>query len=179
MGTAQAQVLAKKGSPLNCACVQSRDADLRQGHRSLLCDFRRARCHPDQIVIVGGLQPGNVNQRQWRLLNRNDAAWIEDPGFSSGPQGFICGAKVVPSGSTGGNGFIARSRKRAAAANHLRNAFTSISLGMTMSSTAGLPCSIWRVTHNTFIFEDDYDSEFRFNRPTTAFPSGARRLWPV
>src|SRR5256885_11082752 len=52
----RAQVLAKKGVNLLRYASNRGDADLRKAIAAYLCDFRAARCHPDQIVIVAGMQ---------------------------------------------------------------------------------------------------------------------------
>src|SRR6266542_6099740 len=49
----RAQVLAKKGAHLLRYASHRGDADLRKAIAAYLCDFRVARCHPDQIVIAG------------------------------------------------------------------------------------------------------------------------------
>src|SRR5207244_8672897 len=52
----RAQVLAKKGTHVLRYASNRGDLDLRNALAAYLCDFRAARCHPDQIVIVGGMQ---------------------------------------------------------------------------------------------------------------------------
>jgi len=89
----------------------------------------------------------------------------EDPGFHQALRVFtFVGAKSFPKvDRPGGNRLLAAIAKRAAAANHLRNAFTSIS---PWDDNEFPPRTPWLVdlarTTQTFIFEDDYDSEFRF-----------------
>src|SRR5947207_4008125 len=52
----RAEVLAKKGAHLLRYASSRGDADLRKAVATYLCDFRGTRCHPDQIVIVAGMQ---------------------------------------------------------------------------------------------------------------------------
>src|SRR5207237_10600563 len=52
----RAQVLAKKGANLLRYGSNRGDADLREAVAAYLCDFRGAHCHPDQILIVAGMQ---------------------------------------------------------------------------------------------------------------------------
>src|SRR4030095_9269823 len=52
----RAQVLAKKGVNLLRYGSNRGDADLRRAVAAYLCDFRGAHCHPDQILIVAGMQ---------------------------------------------------------------------------------------------------------------------------
>src|SRR5262249_23501556 len=72
------------------------DADLRKALAPYLCDFRAARCHPDQIVIVSGRQQP-ILRRPMALLNPGQSAWIEDPGYHQARRAFaLVGAKIVP-----------------------------------------------------------------------------------
>src|SRR6266404_2336368 len=72
------QVLAKKGVNLLRYSSNRGDADLRKALAAYLCDFRAARCHPDQIVIVGGMQQAMLISAM-AVLNPGEPAWIEDP----------------------------------------------------------------------------------------------------
>jgi GntR family transcriptional regulator/MocR family aminotransferase len=74
----RAQVLAKKGAHLLRYASNRGDADLRKALAAYLCDFRAARCHSDQIVIVGGMQQAMLISAT-ALLNPGEPAWIEDP----------------------------------------------------------------------------------------------------
>src|SRR5262245_60600464 len=74
----RAQVLAKKGVNLLRYASNRGDADLRKAIAAYLCDFRAARCHPDQIVIVAGMQQAMLISAM-AVLNPGDSAWIEDP----------------------------------------------------------------------------------------------------
>ena len=56
MGTPQIAGSGKKGVNLLRYASNRGDADLRKAIAAYLCDFRAARCHPDQIVIVAGMQ---------------------------------------------------------------------------------------------------------------------------
>ena len=72
------QVLAKKGVNLLRYSSNRGDADLRKAIAAYLCDFRAARCHPDQIVIVAGMQQAMLISAM-AVLNPGEVAWIEDP----------------------------------------------------------------------------------------------------
>jgi len=49
----RSKVLAQKGVQLLRHASSRGDVDLRKAVATYLCDFRGARCHPDQILIVG------------------------------------------------------------------------------------------------------------------------------
>src|SRR5438034_11425066 len=161
----RAQVLAKKGAHLLRYASNRGDADLRKAIAAYLCDFRRARCHPDQIVIVGGMQQAMLISAM-ALLNRNDAAWIEDPGFHQALRVFsFVGAKVVPKPIDHEGMVIARSQKEPRPRIIYVTPSHQFPLGMTMSFQRRTALLDLARAHNTFIFEDDYDSEFRFTGP--------------
>jgi GntR family transcriptional regulator / MocR family aminotransferase len=161
----RAQVLAKKGAHLLRYASNRGDADLRKAIAAYLCDFRGARCHPDQIVIVGGMQQAMLISAM-ALLNRNDAAWIEDPGFHQALRVFtFVGAKVVPKPIDQEGMVIARSRKEPQPRIIYVTPSHQFPLGMTMSFQRRTALLDLARAHNTLIFEDDYDSEFRFTGP--------------
>jgi len=161
----RAQILAKKGVHLLRYASNRGDADLRKAIAAYLCDFRGARCHSDQIVIVGGMQQAMLISAM-ALLNRNDAAWIEDPGFHQALRVFtFVGAKVVPKPIDQEGMVIARLRKEPPPRIIYVTPSHQFPLGMTMSFQRRTALLDLARAHNTFIFEDDYDSEFRFTGP--------------
>src|SRR6266496_4855390 len=92
----RAQVLAKKGTPLLRHASNRGDADLRNAIAAYLCDFRGARCHPDQIVIVGGRQHAILISTM-AVLNPAQVTWIEDPCYQQ-PRRLLslAGVKILP-----------------------------------------------------------------------------------
>ncbi len=50
------QVLAQKGAHLLQYASSRGDPELRKALATYLCDYRGARCHPDQIIITAGTQ---------------------------------------------------------------------------------------------------------------------------
>src|SRR5882724_6577407 len=92
----RSQVLEQKGVHLLRHASSRGDPDLRKALATYLCDFRGARCHPDQILIVGGMQQAMLISAM-ALLDPGEPVWIEDPGFHQARRVFIlAGAKVVP-----------------------------------------------------------------------------------
>ncbi len=76
----RSQVLGQKGAHLLRHASSRGDADLRKAIATYLCDFRGARCHPDQVLIVGGMQQAMLISAM-ALLDPGEPVWIEDPGF--------------------------------------------------------------------------------------------------
>jgi GntR family transcriptional regulator / MocR family aminotransferase len=90
------QVLAKKGALLLRYASSGGDIELRKAIAAYLCDFRGANCHPEQIVVVGGMQQAML-ACALALINEGEVAWIEDPGFHQARNVFaFAGAKIVP-----------------------------------------------------------------------------------
>src|SRR5207247_9259562 len=92
----RAQVLARKGVNVLRYASNRGDADLRKALAAYLCDFRAARCHPDQIVIVGGMQQAMLISAI-AVLNPGEPAWIEDPCYQQTRRVLtLAGVKIVP-----------------------------------------------------------------------------------
>jgi GntR family transcriptional regulator/MocR family aminotransferase len=159
------QVLAKKGAHLLRHASNRGDADLRKAIAAYLCDFRGARCLPDQIVIVGGRQHAILISTM-ALLNPGEPAWIEDPGFHQARRVFtFAGAKVVPKPLDHEGIVITRSSKEPLPGIIYITPSHQFPLGMTMSFERRTALLDFARAHDAFIFEDDFDAEFRFAGP--------------
>jgi GntR family transcriptional regulator / MocR family aminotransferase len=161
----RSQVLAQKGAHLLRHASSRGDADLRKAVATYLCDFRGARCHPDQILIVGGMQQAMLISAM-ALLDPGEAVWIEDPGFHQARRVFIlAGAKVVPKSLDQEGIVIARSpREKQPKIIHVTPSH-QYPLGMTMSIERRIALLSFAHAHDAFIFEDDFYAEFRFTGP--------------
>jgi GntR family transcriptional regulator/MocR family aminotransferase len=161
----RAHVLAKKGAHLLRYASNRGDADLRKAIAAYLCDFRGARCHPDQIIIVAGMQQA-MSMSAMALLNPGEPAWIEDPGYQQARRVFtFAGAKVVPKPLDHEGMVIARSPKEPLPRIIYITPSHQFPLGMTMSFERRTELLDFARAHDAFIFEDDYDAEFRFTGP--------------
>ena len=161
----RAQVLAKKGTPLLRHASNRGDADLRNAIAAYLCDFRGARCHPDQIVIVGGRQHAILISTM-ALLNPGEPAWIEDPGFHQARRVLtFAGAKVIPKPLDHEGIVITRLPKEPLPRIIYITPSHQFPLGMTMSFERRTALLDFASAHDAFIFEDDFDAEFRFAGP--------------
>ena len=155
---------------------QLRDVDAR-GYRPLreaLTAYLRAsrglRCNVDQVVIVSGvLQALDLVSRL--VMDPGESAWLEDPGYF----GARCileasGAAVVPvrvddSGMDVALGIARAPRARLAYVTPARQ----VPLGSTLSLQRRIQLLDWADKASAWIFEDDYDSEYRFGgRPLEA-----------
>ena len=161
----RSQVLAQRGAHLLRHASSRGDVDLRKAVATYLCDFRGARCHPDQILIVGGMQQAMLISTM-ALLDPGEPVWIEDPGFHQARRVFIlAGAKVVPKPLDQEGIVIARSPKEKQPKMIHVTPSHQYPLGMTMSFERRTALLDFARAHNAFIFEDDFYAEFRFTGP--------------
>jgi GntR family transcriptional regulator / MocR family aminotransferase len=160
----RAQVLAKKGAHLLRYASSRGEINLRKAIAAYLCDFRGANCHPDQIVVVGGMQQAML-ACALALINEGEVAWIEDPGFHQARNvlAFV-GAKIVPR-PIDREGLVIGSARQ----NSPRLIFVAPShqfpLGVTMSLKRRKALIGFAESRDGYILEDDYNSEFRFDGP--------------
>jgi GntR family transcriptional regulator/MocR family aminotransferase len=138
-----------------------------QRFRSAICDYLRSargvHCSPEQILIVSGSQQAlDITARV--LLDPGNSVWVEEPGYSlqrTVLAAAACRLIPVPVDEDGMN--VAAAIKRAPRA---RAAFVTPShqypLGSTMSASRRLQLLNWAQTAGSWIVEDDYDSEFRY-----------------
>ena len=161
----RAQVLAKKGAHLLRYASSRGEIELRKAIATYLCDFRGANCHPDQIVVVGGMQQAML-ACALALINDGEVAWIEDPGFYQARNvlAFI-GAKLVPRPIDGEGLVIGKCSRQ----NSPRLIFVTPShqfpFGVTMSLKRRRALIEFADSRDAYILEDDYNSEFRFDGP--------------
>jgi GntR family transcriptional regulator / MocR family aminotransferase len=161
----RAQVLAKKGNHLLRYASNRGDADLRKALAAYLCDFRAARCHPDQIVIVGGMQQAMLISAI-ALLNPGEPAWVEDPCYQQTRRILtLAAARIVPKPLDDQGIVIARSPKEPLPKLIYITPSHQFPLGVTMSFQRRTALLDFARAHNAFVFEDDYDAEFRFTGP--------------
>jgi GntR family transcriptional regulator/MocR family aminotransferase len=161
----RAQVLAKKGVNLLRYASNRGDADLRKALAAYLCDFRAAHCHPDQIVIVAGMQQA-ILISAIAVLNPGEPAWIEDPCYQQTRRVLtLAGAKIVPKPLDDQGIVIARSPKEPLPRIIYVTPSHQFPLGVTMSLQRRTALLDFARANHAFVFEDDYDAEFRFVGP--------------
>jgi GntR family transcriptional regulator / MocR family aminotransferase len=159
------QVLAKKGAHLLRYASNRGDPDLRNALAAYLCDFRAARCHADQIVIVGGMQQAMLITAT-ALLNPGEPAWIEDPCYQQTRRVLtLADARIVPKPLDDQGIVITRSRKESFPKLIYVTPSHQFPLGVTMTFQRRTALLDFARAHNAFVFEDDYDAEFRFTGP--------------
>jgi GntR family transcriptional regulator / MocR family aminotransferase len=161
----RSEVLAQKGAHLLQYASSRGEADLRKALATYLCDYRGARCHPDQIIITAGTQQAMMISAM-ALVNRGEVAWIEDPGFYQARRAFgFAGATVVPRPVDREGITIARPSKQRSPKIIYVTPSHQFPLGMTMSLARRTALIDFARTCDAYIFEDDHNSEFRYTGP--------------
>jgi GntR family transcriptional regulator / MocR family aminotransferase len=134
---------------------------------------RGVRCNASQVMIVNGSQQGfQIAART--LLDPGDPVWIEEPGYPGAVQAFhsVTGNPIpVPVDDEGLD--VKEGIRRCPKA---RAAFITPShqfpLGMTMSPGRRMMLLEWACRNNSWIVEDDYDSECDFCKLPVAAVQG-------
>src|SRR5262245_38926259 len=159
------QVLAKKGAHLLRYASSRGEIELRKAIAAYLCDFRGANCHPDQIVVVGGMQQAML-ACALALINEGDVAWIEDPVFHQARNvlAFV-GAKIIPRSIDREGLVIGKCSRQNSPRLILVTPSHQFPLGVTMSLKRRKALIEFAESRDGYILEDDYDSEFRFDGP--------------
>lgn len=126
---------------------------------------RAVRCDAEQIMIVSGSQQAlDISTRV--LLDPGASAWVEEPGYwlvHHALTGAGCRIVPVPVDHEGLRVDAGIARDPTA-----RAAFVTPShqypLGVTLSATRRLELLHWADKTGAWIIEDDYDSEYRYDR---------------
>ncbi|MGA8940423.1 MAG: PLP-dependent aminotransferase family protein [Acidobacteriaceae bacterium] len=129
---------------------------------------RGINCSAEQIIIVSGVQEG-LDLSARLLINPSDKVLMEDPGYQGAYTVFqamdarIVSMRLDAEGAAPRESDFRGSRLVYVTPGHQYPA------SMTMSLQRRLQLLAWAKKYNTPIFEDDYDSEFRFSgRPLPA-----------
>ena len=143
---------------------------LREAIANYLGEARGVRCTADEVVIVSGIQHG-LDLTIRVLLDPDDAVCIEDPCFPIVPAMFkALPAKVVPI-PVDDKGLDAREARRRCRRPKLVYVTPAhqFPLGALMPVSRRLSLLEWASRIGAWIFEDDYDSEYRYaGRPVPA-----------
>src|SRR5438093_5116660 len=100
------------------------------------------------------------------LMNPGEPAWIEDPCYQQTRTVLtLAGARSVPRPLDDQGIVIARSRKEPLPKLIYVTPSHEFPLGVTMSFPRRTALLDFACAHNAFVFEDDYDAEFRFTGP--------------
>ncbi len=175
----RAEVLAKKGANLLRYGSNRGDADLREAVATYLCDSRGAHCHPDQILVVAGMQQAMLISAL-AVLDPGDVAWIEDPGFHQARRVLaLAGARIVPRPIDPEGIVIDGAGTRPSPKLIYVTPSHQFPLGVTMSLARRKALLALAQKRGAYIFEDDYNAEFRFSGPPLPCLQGLDRAGRV
>ena len=138
---------------------------------------RGVSCAPSQVLITGGYQ-GALGLITRALMKPGDAAWLEHPGYPNGHDALRRAEMRLVGVPVDAEGFeVAWALSKAKPA---RIAFVTPThqypLGTTMSLQRRMALLKWADAAESWIVEDDYDSEFRYlGKPLPALKSLDRR----
>jgi GntR family transcriptional regulator/MocR family aminotransferase len=157
------------GSPMG-------DLRLRQALATYLRTARAVRCEAEQIMVVSGSQQAlEITARV--LLDPHQPVWVEEPGYAGARDVLaMAGARLVPvpvddEGLDVAAGLRICRRARAA----LVTPSHQYPLGATMSAARRFQLLDWARAHGSWIIEDDYDSEYRYESQPIAALQGLDR----
>ena len=134
---------------------------------------RAVRCEAEQVLIVSGSQAA-LRLCATVLLGTGDRVAVEEPGYPGAHTALgTTGAALVPVPVDSDGIDIAALERASTAGQRMRAAYVTPShqypLGMSMSATRRLAVLEWARRRNTWLIEDDYDSEYRYvSRPLGA-----------
>jgi GntR family transcriptional regulator/MocR family aminotransferase len=143
---------------------------LREAIAAYLGAARGVRCEAGQVIVVAGAQQG-IDLAARLLLDRDDPAWIEEPGYQ-GARGALlaAGAQLYPV-PVDGEGLVVETGINQCPEARLVYITPShqYPVGVTMSLARRLALLKWASARRAWILEDDYDSEYRYaGRPLAA-----------
>jgi GntR family transcriptional regulator / MocR family aminotransferase len=129
---------------------------------------RGVNCRPEQVVIISGVQEG-LDLCARLFLNRGDRVCVEEPGYPGAGMLFDAAGARVSIAPVDDEGM----KPSDAALRGARLVYVTpahqFPLGTTMSIARRLKLLEWARKAGALIFEDDYDSEFRYSgRPIPA-----------
>src|ERR1700683_2346050 len=136
---------------------------LRETIATYLRTARSLRCAAEQIMIVSGSQQAlEISARV--LLDSGSPVWVEEPGYRLAQDALVLnGCRLIPvpvdEGGLGVSAGIKRCRGARAA---LVTPSHQFPLGVTMSASRRFQLLDWAQSTGSWIVENDYDSDYRY-----------------
>jgi len=137
--------------------------ELRTAIARYLAQFRGIRSTARQIVVFSSAQQA-LNALAVLLLERGDTVWIEDPCYLGARAAFQLAGAVAAPVTVDVDGLVVDAGKRAAP--RARMAYVApphqYPTGVALSLERRIELVTWAARRDTWIVEDDYDGEFRY-----------------
>lgn len=146
---------------------------LRETIATYLRTSRSLRCEPEQIMIVSGSQQA-LEISALALLDPGSSVWVEDPGYRLARSAFAltgCNLVPVPVDEEGLDVALGIRKCRKARAVFVTPSH-QFPLGVTMSASRRFQLLDWAQSSGSWIIEDDYDSEYRYESSPIASLQG-------
>lgn len=137
---------------------------LREAVANYLSTSRGVKCSPEQIAIVSGVQEA-LDLTARLLLNPGDRVSMEDPGYVGAHMAFEAVGAKVSAVDLDDQGIKVRGQSLRASRLVYVTPGHQFPLGITMSLSRRLELLEWAQKSGGWIFEDDYDSEYRYSGP--------------
>ena len=156
---------------------------LREALAEYLRLSRGVRCQANQIIITHGAQQA-ISLCAKLLINENDNVLVENPGYMGAKKAFKArGANMIPC-RLNENGLNIKSLDAGSNSNKANKLMYctpthQYPLGGILPASDRLNLLDWASKHNTWIIEDDYDSEFHFHHNPVAALQGMAEHTPV
>jgi len=141
---------------------------LRQAVAEYLSTSRGVRCVPEQVAIISGVQEA-LDLTARLLLNPGDRVCVENPGYPGALQAFQAFRARIFAAGLDDEGIEIRQLPSKGVRLIYVTPGHQFPLGTTMSLARRLQLLEWARESGAVIFEDDYDSEYRYSgRPIPA-----------
>jgi GntR family transcriptional regulator / MocR family aminotransferase len=143
---------------------------LREAVAEYLNTSRGVKCSAEQVLIISGVQEA-LDRAAHLVLDPGDPVWMEEPGYPGAAATFYAvGARICPV-AIDSEGLDLNDGQRRWPTPRLVYVTPAhqFPLGVNMSLPRRLSLLEWARRSRTVIFEDDYDSEYRYSgRPVPA-----------
>ena len=146
---------------------------LRDAIAEYLRTSRGVRCSSEQIVMVSGIQQA-LDLLARLLLKPHDPVWMEDPGYFGASIAFGTARARIVGVPVDAEGLSVTAGMKICP--HAKGVYLTpahqFPLGVTMSLERRMAILNWASRAGSFVIEDDYDSEYRFEgQPVPALQS--------
>lgn len=143
-------------------------APLQEAIADYVRSSRGVNCEPGQVVVVSGVQEA-LDLATRLLVNPGDVVCLENPGYTGAARVFDAYGARIARIRVDNEGMHVPGPALAAARLCYVTPAHQFPLGISMSLARRLALLEWARTSGAMVFEDDYDSEFRYSgRPLPA-----------
>jgi GntR family transcriptional regulator/MocR family aminotransferase len=157
-----ARRLRRASTNLLLGCGPMGYRPLREAVSDYLNSSRGVKCVPEQVAIVSGVQEA-LDMVARLFLNRRDRVCVENPGYVGATIVFEAIGVKITAVSVDDHGMVLNYSKLRGSRLVYVTPGHQFPLGITMSLERRLQLLEWARKSGALIFEDDYDSEFRYS----------------